>query len=66
MAMPSRRRDLSALQDKPHILNACIYDAKGKVFATYRRDGAQGGFRTPAVQEDGATVRSENIVLFIK
>ncbi len=62
----SAQEILSALQDKPHILNACIYDAKGKVFATYRRDGAQGGFRAPAVQEDGATVGAENIVLFHK
>ena len=58
---------LSALQDKQHILNACIYDSNGKVFATYRRDGAQGGFASPRCRRMGTTVGAEQHRLcFIK
>ncbi|HZV60376.1 MAG TPA: response regulator [Candidatus Eremiobacteraceae bacterium] len=55
---------LSALRAKKHVVNACIYDSAGKVFAKYSRDPGQIGFSPPAVQPYGVAVTGGNIVLF--
>src|ERR1700730_6960754 len=60
----SAREILSALQAKQHIMNACIYDSAGKVFAKYSRDPTQAGFSPPPVQGDGPAVAAHPLVLF--
>src|SRR6202171_3338218 len=55
---------LSALRAKKHVVNACIYDSAGKVFAKYSRDPGQSGFSPPAVEPYGVAVTGGNIVLF--
>jgi PAS domain S-box-containing protein len=60
----SAREILSALQAKQHIMNACIYDSAGKVFAKYSRDPTQAGFSPPPVQGDGTAVAAQHMVLF--
>jgi len=60
----SARETLTALQAKPDIMNACIYNSAGKVFATYSREPAQSGFSPPPVQRDGTTVVAKHLVLF--
>src|SRR3984885_11293918 len=46
----SAREILSALRAKPNVINACIYDKDGRVFATYSRDAAQSDFSPPPAQ----------------
>ena len=58
------REVLSALQAKPRVVNACIYDAEGKVFATYQRDPAQGPFSPPPVQPRGSSIAAGHMILF--
>jgi signal transduction histidine kinase len=36
--------DLAALKHRPHVLGAAIYNAKGRLFASYARDGAKPEF----------------------
>jgi uncharacterized membrane protein affecting hemolysin expression len=60
----SARETLTALQAQPDIMNACIYNSAGKVFATYSREPAQPGFSPPPVQRDGTTVVAKHLVLF--
>ncbi len=60
----SAQEILSALQAKPRVIHACIYDSAGKVFAIYSRDPAQAGFSPPPAQIDGSAVVAESMVLF--
>jgi PAS domain S-box-containing protein len=62
----SAREILSALQAKPHVTIACIYDSDGKVFAKYARDAAERGSCPPLAQEEleRSTVVARNMVLF--
>jgi two-component system sensor histidine kinase/response regulator len=62
----SAREILSALQAKPHVSIACIYDSDGKVFAKYVRDAAEHGSCPALAQEeaDRNTVVARNMVLF--
>jgi two-component system sensor histidine kinase/response regulator len=60
----SAREALSALRAKQDIMNACIYDSAGKIFATYSRDPAYAGFSPPPAQGDGTTVAAQHLVLF--
>ena len=60
----SAQEILSALQAKPRVIHACIYDSAGKVFAIYSRDPAQAGFSPPPAQIDGSAVVAESVVLF--
>ena len=60
----SAQEILSALQAKPHVLHACIYDSSGNIFAAYSRDPAQVVFSPPPVQEEGNEVVAEKMVLF--
>ena len=39
----SAEETLSGLRAEPHIVEACVYNAKGSVFGEYRRGGNQGG-----------------------
>jgi two-component system, sensor histidine kinase and response regulator len=60
----SGREILSALQAKPHVMNACIYDSDGKVFAKYSRDPTEVGSCPPPAQTEGSTVATGHMVLF--
>ena len=60
------REVLGALQAKQHIMNACIYDSAGKVFAKYSRQPAAAEFDPPAVQGNRVTEGSKQITLFHK
>ena len=41
---------LSALQAKQNVINACIYNKDGRVFASYSRDAAHDDFSPPPAQ----------------
>jgi methyl-accepting chemotaxis protein len=60
----SAREILSALQAKPHVTNACIYDSDGKVFAKYGRDPTEAGSCPPHSQGAGSTIAGRHMVLF--
>jgi two-component system sensor histidine kinase/response regulator len=60
----SGREVLSALQAKPDVTNACIYDSDGKVFAKYSRDPTGAGSCPPASQRAGSAMVARHIVLF--
>ena len=63
--MPIPRREiLSALQAKPHVTNACIYDPDGKVFAKYSRDPTEAGSCPRPSQGTVARSLRGNMVLF--
>ncbi len=55
---------LGALATEQHILGARLYDANGKVFAEYRREGAPKTFMMPSWRGDGATFTPDSLVLF--
>src|SRR5258705_9951295 len=55
---------LAALQTKQNVINACIYDKDGVVFATYSRDAANTEFSPPAVQSQVGVIVNRHMVLF--
>jgi len=54
---------LGALRADPDIEAACLYDANGKVFASYRRKGLTAGFEMPALRTDGAYFQPRSLLL---
>jgi PAS domain S-box-containing protein len=54
---------LAALQAKPTVINACIYDRDGRAFASYSR-GASHGFVPPPVRDPGTAIVNRQMVLF--
>src|SRR6202171_4980925 len=59
------REVLNALQAKQHIVNACIYDSDGTVFAKYSKDLTHVDFPAPpTAKEDGTTIVARHMVLF--
>jgi PAS domain-containing protein len=59
----SAREILSALQAKQHVINACIYDSTGKVFAKYTQNPTQSGSCPPA-QSAAARTTAQHMTLF--
>src|ERR1700691_2663396 len=55
---------LAALQAKPNVINACIYDKDGNVFAIYNRSPAPSDFSPPPVQNEITAIVKHNMVLF--
>jgi len=57
---------LTALRAKQNVINACIYDKDGRVFATYSRDadGEDNDFAPPPAQTQATTVVSRTMALF--
>ena len=55
---------LSALQAKQNVIDACIYDQDGRVFASYRRDAAQGDFIPPPAQAQSTAIVNDRMILF--
>ena len=60
------REVLDALQAKQHVVNACIYDSDGTVFAKYSRSLTHVDFPSPppAAQEGGTAIVAQHMVLF--
>jgi signal transduction histidine kinase/CheY-like chemotaxis protein len=59
----SSRETLAALHAERHIVVACLYDSRGKVFAEYRRQGTGADLQMPAWREDGARFEAEYLTL---
>jgi PAS domain S-box-containing protein len=55
---------LSALKDQSNIVGACIYTAKGDVFAVYDRAGDKITFKPPALETDGSRFSNNSLYLF--
>jgi PAS domain S-box-containing protein len=55
---------LSALQAKPGVINACIYNKDGRVFATYSRDLMHAEFSPPPMQFDTAAIDTNKMYIF--
>src|SRR3984893_9401935 len=59
------REVMNALQAKQHVVNACIYDSDGTVFAKYSRSATHVDFPPPPTgQKDGTTIVARHMVLF--
>jgi PAS domain S-box-containing protein len=59
------REALNALQAKQHVVDACIYDSDGTVFAKYSRSPTHVDFPPPPTgQKDGTTIVARHMVLF--
>ena len=58
------RELLSALEAKPYVIRACIYDKDGKVFAKYSREAAPNDFTPAPAQSQETVVVGRNMVLF--
>jgi methyl-accepting chemotaxis protein len=54
---------LNTLQTNPHILAACLYDAKGQVFASY--SAVKTGAPPPPVKEAGYEMSNGSMKLFL-
>ena len=57
------REYLSALQARPELVSAVIYDSAGKVFATYHRGGG-AEFAPPRADADGHRIDGGDLLLF--
>src|SRR5271155_1180464 len=55
---------LSSLRAQPHIVEACIYNRDGSVFAKYARRGAGPGFTPPVQQSAGTMFSARHMILF--
>jgi PAS domain S-box-containing protein len=55
---------LSALQAKRNVINACIYDKAGNVFATYSRGTTLGEFSPPPMQNEATAIVNHNMTIF--
>jgi PAS domain S-box-containing protein len=60
----SAREVLSALQAKQNVINACIYNKDGRVFASYSRDVAHSDCFPPPAQAQATAIVNHNMVLF--
>src|SRR2546423_12835574 len=60
------RNTLLLLRNNPHIVNACIYDADGRVFATYVREGVNADSITipTRLQQEAHRFISQHLELF--
>ncbi len=55
---------LRALQGERHIVAACLYDNRGKIFAEYRRPHVADTLKMPVWQEDGARFDETYLTVF--
>ena len=60
----SAKETLSALEAEPHIAAACIYTAKGDIFAVYVRSGKEKAFLPPRVQSNSEDFNNDSLRLF--
>jgi len=61
----SAEQTLKALSAQPHIVAACVYDARGGVFAMYRRDRASSS-NWPKPRDDSHQFTDDSLQLFRK
>jgi len=54
---------LTALKADPNIQTACLFDSRGRIFATYRRKGLSEKVGMPALQPDGAYFQPDTLTL---
>jgi signal transduction histidine kinase/DNA-binding response OmpR family regulator len=57
------REMLGALRAERHILEACLYDNRGKIFAEYRRADLDRSFKMPALQVEGAHFEPQSVTV---
>lgn len=55
---------LSALSAKPHVTAACIYDSRGKLFASYARDNAAGQVFPGKPMPNSNSFTSTRLIMF--
>src|SRR5579863_2863446 len=55
---------LGSLREKEHIVEACVYNEDGSVFAKYSRDAKDANFTAPKPGPDGATFGPGSLVVF--
>jgi PAS domain S-box-containing protein len=55
---------LAALQAKPNVIHAAVYDKRGRVFATYSRNAAQRSSSPPPTEAEAAAMVRSNMVSF--
>jgi len=55
---------LQSVRDETSILAAVLYDAKGRIFAQYHRDGAESFAPPPAPAPEGHSFVSDHLVLW--
>lgn len=63
-AKPSADLILHSLNNHAHILNACIFDRNGAVFASYVRAGDPAGFTPPPVKPPGAHFDKDSLNVY--
>lgn len=56
--------NLAALQAKPYVVLACIYDRNGKLFATYVRSEASQAVSVPPIREPGHYYEGNYLLVF--
>jgi PAS domain S-box-containing protein len=60
----SAKEILAALRARPHVVNACVYDRDGKVFATYSRYATHRDFSALPVRLPATAIVGRNMRLF--
>jgi PAS domain S-box-containing protein len=55
---------LSALRAQQNVVNACVYDKQGKVFAQYTRGSAHGDFSPPVPHSQGSSISGQRMLVF--
>jgi len=59
----SAEETLTALRPEIHIIEACVYDKAGRIFARYTRDGGAGSFPA-APRQPGQYFERGTVILF--
>ncbi len=60
----SAREILGALQARPHVTKACIYDSAGNVFAKFSRFPAEAGLCPSPARAEGSAMVARHMVMF--
>ena len=55
---------LAGLGAEPQIVHACVFDVKGRVFASYRGGEADSAFEFPAAEAEGHRFVDGHLILF--
>ncbi|MCP4715030.1 MAG: HAMP domain-containing protein, partial [Deltaproteobacteria bacterium] len=58
------RKNLAALQTRPHVVAAAIYDRNGRIFVTYYRGAAEQGMVPVAARATGHRFLDDYLLLF--
>jgi PAS domain S-box-containing protein len=55
---------LGALRAKQNVMNACVYDKAGKIFASYSRDASDNSLFPRSVQTQATAIAGQSMTLF--